>query len=76
MSARRPISSLPGENGELVRSGDVEQQAAALARLADDPERRERFGRRSLELVEPWDYEHSVETFVGAVKTAAADGRR
>jgi glycosyltransferase involved in cell wall biosynthesis len=66
---------VPGENGELVRSGDVEQQARVLALLADDPERRERFGRRSLELVEPWDYEHSVETFVGAVRTAAADRR-
>jgi glycosyltransferase involved in cell wall biosynthesis len=67
---------VPGENGELVQSGDVEQQAAALARLADDPERRERFGRRSLELVEPWDYEHSVETFFAAVEIAAADRRR
>jgi glycosyltransferase involved in cell wall biosynthesis len=64
-----------GENGELVRSGDVEGQARAIARLADDPERRERYGRRSLELVEPWDYERSVAAFVEAVRIAATDRR-
>jgi glycosyltransferase involved in cell wall biosynthesis len=65
-----------GENGTLVRSGDVEGEARALAALADDPERRVRYGRRSLELVEPWGYERSVETFVEAVRVAASDRRR
>jgi glycosyltransferase involved in cell wall biosynthesis len=65
-----------GENGALVRSGDVEGAARALAALADDPERRRRFGLRSLDLVEPWGYEQSVATFAEAVRVAAADRRR
>jgi glycosyltransferase involved in cell wall biosynthesis len=65
-----------GENGALLRSGDIEGEARALAALADDPERRRRFGSRSLELVEPWGYERSVETFAEAVRIAAGDRRR
>ena len=34
------------------------------------------YGARSLELVEPWGYEQSVETFAEAVRAAAADRRR
>ncbi len=59
------------ENGKLVRSGDIEGQARAIAALADEG-LRERFGRRSLELVGPWGYEPSVETFVDAVRRALA----
>ncbi len=61
------------ENGKLVRSGDIEGQARAVAALADD-ELRARFGRRSLELVQPWGYEPSVETFVEAVRRRSRDG--
>ena len=60
----------PGENGELVRGGDLEGQAQAIARLADD-ELRQRYGRRSLELVEPWGYEPSVDSFVEACTSSA-----
>ncbi len=61
----------PGENGELVASGDVPGQARAIAKLADDDLRR-RYGHRSIELVEPWGYEPSVETFVLAIRAALA----
>jgi len=61
---------VPGENGELVRSGDVEGQARAIAKLAADEALRERYGRRSRELVAPWGYEPSVESFVAAVQRA------
>jgi glycosyltransferase involved in cell wall biosynthesis len=64
-----------GENGELVRSGDIEGQAQALARLAEEEGRRARYGRRSVELIEPWGYEPSVETFAAAVEAARADTR-
>jgi glycosyltransferase involved in cell wall biosynthesis len=61
---------VPEENGELVRPGDLVGQAAAIARLANDDALRERYGRRSRELVAPWGYEPSVETFVEAVTNA------
>jgi glycosyltransferase involved in cell wall biosynthesis len=60
-----------GENGELVRVGDVDDQARAIAALANDAGLRARYGRRSLELVEPWGYGPSVESFVSAVSAVA-----
>lgn len=63
---------VPGENGELVRSGDLDGQAAAIAKLAADDALRERYGRRSRELVASWGYEPSVESFAAAVRRATA----
>lgn len=60
----------PGENGALVPSGDIDEQAQALAQLADGAELRERYGLRSRELIAPWGYDPSVETFVAAVRAA------
>ena len=63
---------IPGENGELVRSGDIEMQASAIARLANDAELRARYGTRSRQLVAPWNYDSSVESFVAAIRDAKA----
>jgi glycosyltransferase involved in cell wall biosynthesis len=60
-----------GENGYLVAAGDVEKTAAALKRLAADPDLRRRLGERSRELVGGWGYEPSVERFAAAVRAAA-----
>jgi phosphatidylinositol alpha 1,6-mannosyltransferase len=60
-----------GANGMLVASGDVEEQARALARLADDPELRAAFGARSRELVAGWDYESSVSELAALVRRVA-----
>jgi glycosyltransferase involved in cell wall biosynthesis len=61
-----------GENGFVVPAGDVAAAAVALRRLADDEELRRRMGARSRELVRVWGYEPSVESFVAAVRGAAA----
>ena len=61
-----------GQNGVLVPAGDVAATTAALARLAADGRFREHAGRWSLELVREWGYEPSVESFVAAVREAAA----
>ena len=66
----------PGENGEVVPSGDVAAAGRVLAALADDPERRERYGARSRELIRPWGYGPSVDSFAAAVRHAAATGVR
>lgn len=63
---------VPGENGELVRSGDVDGQAKAIARLAEDEALRARYGARSRELAAPWGYGPSVESFVEAMRRATA----
>lgn len=63
---------IPGENGEVVQSGAIEAQAAAVARVADDASLRERYGRRSRELVASWGFEPSVASFVGAMRRATA----
>jgi glycosyltransferase involved in cell wall biosynthesis len=61
-----------GENGFLVPAGDVGAAAAALQRLAVDPDLRRRMGDRSRELVRDWGYEPSADDFVAAVREAAA----
>jgi glycosyltransferase involved in cell wall biosynthesis len=60
----------PGGNGELVRG--VDEAAAALERLRDDPDTRERYGSRSRELIGAWGYASSVEAVERAVQAAVA----
>jgi glycosyltransferase involved in cell wall biosynthesis len=66
----------PGENGYLVPSGDVAEQADALARLVGDAALRERLGRRSREIARPFGYAPTADAFVEAVRRAALSGRR
>ena len=61
-----------GENGFVVPPDDVPAATAALTKLAADTELRRRMGERSRELVRPWGYERSVESFVAAVREATA----
>jgi glycosyltransferase involved in cell wall biosynthesis len=58
------------QNGVVVPVGDVEAAAAAIARLANDGELREAWGRRSRELVAGWTHPASVEAFADAVRAA------
>lgn len=61
-----------GESGFLVGAGDVDAIGEAFKRLAADAGLRARAGERSRELVRGWGYEPSVESFVAAVRGAAA----
>jgi glycosyltransferase involved in cell wall biosynthesis len=61
-----------GENGFVVPADDVDATAAALERLADDPELRRSMGTRSRELVRDWGYGPSVDSFVAAVREATS----
>jgi glycosyltransferase involved in cell wall biosynthesis len=61
-----------GENGFLVSAGDVDATGVAFERLVADAGLRARAGERSRELVRGWGYEPSVESFVAAVREAAA----
>lgn len=66
-----------GENGFLVRAGDVQGAASVLGRLAADPALRRRQGERSRAIVDGWGYGPSVEGFLAAVRGAVASaGRR
>jgi hypothetical protein len=56
----------------LVPADDVVATTAALARVAADAAFRTSAGRRSRELIGEWGYEPSVESFVAAVREAAA----
>jgi glycosyltransferase involved in cell wall biosynthesis len=62
-----------GENGALVRAGDVDAAAQSLRELAADPELRRAQGSRSRELARDWGYGPSVEGFLEAVREAVAD---
>ena len=62
-----------GENGALVRAGDVDAAAQSLRELAADPELRRAQGDRSRELARDWGYGPSVEGFLEAVREAVAD---
>ena len=61
-----------GRNGFLVPVGDVHEAAAALNRLAADPELRQELGTRSRELMRDWGYEPSVDNFVAAMREATS----
>jgi glycosyltransferase involved in cell wall biosynthesis/GT2 family glycosyltransferase len=61
-----------GENGYVVPAGDVAAAAAAFRRFAGDADLRRTAGARSRELIRDWGYEPSVESFVAAVREAAA----
>jgi glycosyltransferase involved in cell wall biosynthesis len=61
-----------GENGFLVGAGDVDATGEAFKRLAADAGLRTRAGERSRELMRGWGYGPSVESFVAAVRDAAA----
>ena len=68
-----PDLLVDGDNGALVKVGDVQAAAAALRQFALDPVARLAAGARSREIVQGWGYEPSVASFVATVREAAGD---
>jgi glycosyltransferase involved in cell wall biosynthesis len=62
-----------GENGVLVRAGDVAAAAAALRRLASDRLVRLAYGAESREIAGAWGYGPSADAFVAAVRRAVSE---
>ena len=58
-----------GENGYVTRVGDVEALGNALSCFVDVPEVRERMGRRSAEIIAPWNHDACVSSIVQALDT-------
>lgn len=61
-----------GENGFLVRPGDLAGAVEALRSL-EEPRVRRQFGARSREIASAWGYEPSVQAFIEAVEEAVCD---
>lgn len=68
-----PVGNMPelirdGENGLFV-TRDVDDIAAKLRRLRDDPELRERMGRAARASVESWDWRHQAPRYAQMFET-------
>ncbi|MCZ7589013.1 MAG: glycosyltransferase family 4 protein [Gaiella sp.] len=63
-----------GRNGALVPAEDVAAAAAALGRLAADPDWRRSAGEASRDLVRAWGYEPSIENLIRVVRRVAGRG--
>lgn len=61
-----------GENGYRFAVGDVEALAARLQELLKDADKRERFGRRSREIVQDFSYAKDVEGVVACLDSIAS----
>ena len=57
-----------GENGYVFLHHSADQLAHSLAELIVHPERREAFGRSSLEIIKGWDIAHTVEGILEALR--------
>lgn len=73
-----PVGNMPelirdGENGFFV-TRDVDEIAARLRRLRDDPELRERMGRNARASAEAWDWRHHAPRYAEMFKRVL-DGR-
>lgn len=75
-----PVGNMPelirdGENGLFV-SRDVDDIAAKLRRLRDDPEFRERMGRAARASVEAWDWRHQAPRYAEMFASVLASRER
>ncbi len=50
-----------GENGYVFPAGDVDALTKSLSQIVSDPERAEKMGHRSLEIIENWGFREDIE---------------
>jgi len=60
-----------GENGIVVRFGDIDDLADAMRRMVSDPETCRRMGLRSREIISQWSYDQCIS---GVLQALAAIG--
>jgi glycosyltransferase involved in cell wall biosynthesis len=64
-----------GDNGYVIAVEDVESLSNHMVRIANDPDLRERLGRRSREIIAGWCVERTAEGVVSAVAAAVGPSR-
>lgn len=61
-----------GENGFIFPAGDIDALTDALRRTIEDPDRCAQMGRRSLEIINGWDFEADMRGLRTALRLGAA----
>lgn len=64
-----------GENGFVFPAGDSRALGAALDNLVSDAERRQRFGKRSKQIIDGWRYQQAAAGIVAACEAATCRRR-
>ena len=62
-----------GENGYMVKTGDIDDMAAALLKILADPAKAKAMGARSLEIVGDWSFERDVAELKDALRKFFGD---
>jgi glycosyltransferase involved in cell wall biosynthesis len=62
-----------GENGYVFPNDRPDELAQYLTSLITDPTRRESFGRRSAEIIAPWNDDVAAQTLLEAVRAAVGE---
>lgn len=64
----------PGENGKVIRAGNIDELSRALVTALENPEKSADMGRKSLEIISQWGFQEDIaglrlalETVVGTV---------
>lgn len=65
---------LEGENAMIYPAGNAAALAARLDQVTDDESLRQGMGRRSLEIIDTWDYARGVRGVVKAIESIAIHG--
>ena len=59
----------PGENGEVIRAGNIDELSRALVTVLENPEKTAAMGRKSLEIINHWGFREDVAGLRLALET-------